>query len=203
METCSMDWACKNGVRHKGEALAQCALCRFAYDNLGRSMSHHWIPLEKLLKHPALEAEKYQKKIDKHRQVLDRKRQRDPKKRQVSRLAAKAEKITERNIIHATKNSGRRNKDGDHVSMGMITLDTKLQTTRENPVILLGELEKVRNDAMRAGKQIGGLVIRNKYNVGVVVFSEQDYATLTQGLNSEQQMEPTISGPGEGSSNLV
>lgn len=155
-------------------------------------MAHFWRPTafakvwrsgwKRLDKHPILEEENRNAKVANKLSKLIAKRSRDPKKIKVSRLASQAEKKTEKNIIHATKNSGRRNKDGDHVSLGMITLDTKLQTTRENPVIFLSELEKVRSDAMRAGKLVGGLVIRNKYNVGCVVLKEEDYAELTRRL---------------------
>lgn len=184
--TCIMASQCRNSEELAGSLRSMCALCRLSEDNLGRDMTQYWSPIETRLRHPILEAAKRQKKIDKHNKALNKKRQRDPKKRQISRQAQQAEKKTERNIIHATKNSGRRNKDGDHVSAGRITLDTKLQTTRENPVIYLGELEKVREDAMRAGKRIGGLVIRNKYGVGCVVLREDDYAILAGSLKEDE-----------------
>lgn len=186
---CMMDLYCLNSKMITGtEARAKCALCRLSPDNTGRDMAHYWRPTQyakdtRKDKHPNLKAEKLQKKIAKHQAKLVKNRQRDPQKRQISRLARQAEKSTERNIIHATQNSGRRNRDGDHVHGNNITLDTKLQTTRENPVILLVELEKVRADAVRSGKKIGGLVIRNKHNVGVVVLAEEDYALLTKGLD--------------------
>lgn len=81
----------------------------------------------------------------------------DKGKRKVLKLAVRAEKQTERQLIHATKNSGRSNKDGDHVAAGEITLDTKLQSKRTNPVILLHELVKVGEDARRAGNWMGAL----------------------------------------------
>lgn len=181
-----MELKCVNSANFKGEAMARCALCRLSPDNLGRDMAHFWRPIEIRFKHPLLLQEKIDRKIHKARMKRVANWSRDPKKRKISRLASQAEKTTEKNIIHATKNSGRSNKDGDHVSLGMITLDTKLQTTRDNPVIYLHELEKVRGDAMRSGKLIGGLVIRNKHNVGCVVISEEDYAILTRGLNNER-----------------
>ncbi len=52
---------------------------------------------------------------------------------EILKQATRAEKTTERNFIHATRNSARSHKDGDHVAGGEITLDTKLQTTREIP----------------------------------------------------------------------
>lgn len=183
---CNMDLVCRNGDFIQGEQHAKCALCRLSPENQGRNMAHFWSPTKPArqakTKHPQLEREKQMNKGARALIKLMEKHKRDPKKRTISRLAAKAEKKTEKQIIHATKNSGRRNKDGDHVQAGIITLDTKLQTTRENPVIFLGELEKVRGDAMRAGKLIGGLVIRNKHNVGCVVLKEEDYAELTRRL---------------------
>src|SRR5271166_5224971 len=169
---------CDNSPQAAGEANTKCALCRLSPDNAGKDMAHYWFPTAEarvagLTKHPDLVREKFEARCKKRRDKLAKKRMRDPKKRKISRLAANAEKSTEKHIIHATKNSGRRNKDGDHVQANMITLDTKLQTTRENPVIFLGELEKVREDAMRAGSLVGGLVIRNKHNVGCVVLKEE------------------------------
>ena len=184
---CSMDTSCKNGVAVRGEQFAKCALCRLSPSNMGRVMAHHWVPIKSVdgrkIRHPQLICEKRLIKSVNRLQKLEQKRKRDPNKRKVLRRAAQAEKATERNIIHATQNSGRRNRDGDHIHGESITLDTKLQTTRENPVIQLAELEKVRADAMRSGKQIGGLVIRNKHNVGVVVLTESDFALLTKGLD--------------------
>ncbi len=188
---CEMELHCRNSEANSSEVLTKCALCRLSPDNIGKKMAQYWAPTKlardlNLTKHPDLEGEKRFAKFKTRLAKLTKKRSRDPNKRKVSRLAAQAEKTTEKNIIRATKNSGRRNKDGDHISLGMITLDTKLQTTRENPVILLSELEKVRDDAMRSGKLIGGLVIRNKHNVGVVVLSEEDYTILTKGLKIDE-----------------
>jgi hypothetical protein len=178
---------CKNSPENRGEQYTKCDLCRLSPINIGRSMVHFWSPTKEargmgLTKHPIIEEEKRNTKASARLFKLDKKRNRDKGRIKTSRLATAAEKATERNIIHATMNSGRRNKDGDHVHKGNITLDTKLQTTRDNPVILLAELEKVRSDAMRSGKLIGGLVIRNKQGVGVVVITEADFALLTKGL---------------------
>lgn len=187
---CTLELVCINSPFFKGEAKAKCALCRFSPDNEGRtSMIHYWSatsPARKArTKHPQLEEEKRRVKVARRLMLFTKKKSRDPNKIRTARLAARAEKITEQKIIKATKNSGRRNKDGDHVSAGNITLDTKLQTTRENPIIFLNELEKVRSDANRAGMLLGGLVIRNKNNVGCVVLAEEDYAILTRGLENE------------------
>lgn len=207
---CSMEYYCQNSKIMSGmDAHTRCALCRLSPDNVGRDMTHYWSPTPDAKsarkdKHPMLEAEKRNKKFLRASAAFQKKQNRDKGKMKVSRLAARAEKTTERQIIHATKNSGRRNKDGDHLSMGSITLDTKLQSTRDNPIIFLHELEKVRADAIRAGNTIGGLVIRNKHNVGCVVLKEEDYAVLTKGLEyAEQQMGCTVSGDGKANLDVV
>jgi hypothetical protein len=94
------------------------------------------------------------------------------------RLATHAEKTTQKNIIRATKNSGRTDKDGDHVAGGYVTLDTKLQSKRLNPVVIATELAKVRNDSASAKTMVGGLVLRSKTGLGVVVFHEDDFAKI-------------------------
>jgi K+/H+ antiporter YhaU regulatory subunit KhtT len=103
---------------------------------------------------------------------------RDKGKKRIVRKAAKAEKTTEQNIIRSTVNSGRSNKDGDHIAAGSITLDTKMQSTRTDMVVHLEELSKVRDDATRAGNSVGGLVLRNKFGVGVVVIREDDFGKI-------------------------
>lgn len=171
---CNMFNQCINSPAIAGDAKAKCALCRLSPDNDGRQMIHYWKPVNKRTKHPELIRQKLLIKALAHMADLRAKYNVDPKKKRVSRLAKQAEKKTELNIIKATKNSGRSNRDGDHVAFNSITLDTKLQTTRENPIIKLDELEKVRKDAANAGKTVGGLVIRNKNGVGCVVFREED-----------------------------
>ena len=80
--------------------------------------------------------------------------------------------------IKATRNSGRTNKDGDHLLAESIVLDTKLQSQRINPQVNLAELDKVRFQAVSHNKAFGALVLRNKHDVGVVVMAEADFAKL-------------------------
>lgn len=162
-----------------GEERGKCYLCRFS-PTAESSVKHFWVPIReaKNKKHPALEAEKRNERISRMRAKQTVKKDRDRNRSNVLSKAANAEKRTERNIIKATRNSGRTNRDGDHVFLGQVTLDTKNQSTRDNPVVLLSELEKVRGDAAHAGNEVGGLVIRNRQGVGVVVFHEDDYARL-------------------------
>jgi hypothetical protein len=181
---CSEAVICRNSPANKGEQFAKCALCSLSPDNNGRQMLDYWKPVKGAPKrHPELERKRLLIKALAHMEDLRAKYNVDPKKKRVSKLAKQAEQRTESNIIKATKNSGRINKDGDHVAFNSITLDTKLQTTRTNPTINLTELEKVRQDSKRSGTIIGGLVIRNKHNVGCVVLSESDFAILMKRLN--------------------
>lgn len=196
---------CTNSEENAGAEFSQCALCRFSPENIDKPYPSYWKPQlrYKGMKHPLITKEKLQKKSQERKKKLEEKRHRDFAKRRISRQAILAERKTEKNIIHATKNSGRSNKDGDHVSAGDITLDTKLQTTRDNPIIWVAELEKVRRDAKRAGRQIGALVIRNRSNIGFVVLAESDYAELVKGLIDGTEVDLQIPGSSKASSNVV
>lgn len=186
---CSMDSMCANGETWQGD-LAKCAYCRFSPENVGHKMTHYWQPVEirsengKKITHPLLIKEKRDKKFSLHIEKLSKKRNRDKSKITISRKAQQAERVTERNIIKATKNSGRSNRDGDHTLFNSITLDTKLQTNNENPIVRLEQLDKVRQDAAKAGKVAGGLILRNKHGVGVVVFKEEDIPKVINGYGS-------------------
>jgi hypothetical protein len=166
---------CGNSVENAGEGRQKCIFCRLAPDNENVS-GQHWNPIDKRFKHPILVSEKRTAASARSRLAHQVRLAKDKGKKRVGRRATKAEDTTQRNIIAATRNSGRSNRDGDHVVGGQITLDTKLQSTRDNPVVLLVELAKVRDDAERAGNPIGGLVLRNRHGVGVVVFDEKDFA---------------------------
>ena len=186
-----MGWLCRNSILVTSESLARCNLCRLS--PTGGSDRDYWVPTDDArrnrTKHPVIEAEKREERIGRMRKKQQVKKERDRSRVNVGRQAASAEKRTERNIIQATKNSGRSHMDGDHLSAGQITLDTKHQSLRANPIVLLSELEKVRGDAVRAGAAIGGLVLRNKNNVGVVVFAERDYARIADQLRPRDTKE--------------
>jgi hypothetical protein len=130
--------------------------------------------------HPDLQKEKNEARWKRAKDHQAKKLTTDRGKRKLLKKATRAEKTTEHNIIHATKNSGRSNRDGDHVLAEQITLDTKLQSERDHPVVKLEELAKVREDAVRAGMIAGALVIRNRHGVGVVVMAEEDFARVIQ-----------------------
>jgi hypothetical protein len=141
----------------------------------------YWIALtgSKQRAHPVLEHEKALARMQKSRDAQQTRLKKDRGKKKVLQRAEAAEQATGKHLnITATKNSGRSNKDGDHIAAGFITLDTKFQSQRENPVVLLSELTKVRQDATRAKMSIGGLVLRNQHGVGVVVFDETDFARV-------------------------
>ena len=177
---------CRNSVENAGEGRSKCAFCRLSPDNENLS-KHFWSPSGASTRHPRLEQEKRDARCQRARASHLARLQRDKGKKRIVRRATQAERTTEQNIITATKNSGRSNRDGDHVVAGHITLDTKLQSTREHPVVLLNELAKVREDAERAGNPLGGLVLRNKHGVGVVVFAEQDFARVLSRVIGDMQ----------------
>lgn len=141
----------------------------------------YWKP-DTPAKHPMELAEKKQAGIDRTKALQVRKLTVSKPKQRILLQAERAERQTERNFIHSTRNSGRVNKDGDHVVAGDITLDTKLQSKNINPIVHLHELVKVGADAQRAGKRMGALCLRNSKGVGVVVMTEADFAWLVKGL---------------------
>lgn len=176
-QACGESVNCKNSITYKGQWAAACISCRLAPGN-ENLQNHHWRPREPRLTHPALEGEKRKARIDRAIASRQKRQSRDPGRRKVSRIAEKAERVTETRIIEATKNSGRSNRDGDHLVAGNITMDTKLQSTRLDPTVNLHELFKVQKDAERAGSFLGCLTIRNRHGVGVVVLAEEDFARL-------------------------
>lgn len=186
---CSVWRSCLHSEAYRSKPLAACRDCRLA--QFGGGAAVRWRASEKSIRHPVLE----QEKRDARRQrVLDKqqkRRSKDHKRQEISRVAERAERQTERRIgasggdIRPTRNSGRVKRDGDHqlvAARGLVQLDTKLQTGSENPVVKLTELDKIRRDALNGGAITGGLVIRNKYGRAVVVFAEEDlHKLLTNG----------------------
>jgi hypothetical protein len=178
VQQCNEGADCLNSISKVGFGNQKCGICRFAPNNDSPMAVSYWKPVDGKTKHPAATAILRAKKQARVLELRQEKRSRDQAKRRISVLAARAEKQTESNIIRATKNSGRSRKDGDHLAAGQITIDTKLQSRRESPVVLLSELAKVREDAGRAGNWLGCLVLRNKNGVGVVALAEEDFARL-------------------------
>jgi len=172
-EPCEEQDDCKNRPSDNGDF---CRYCRFASQFPGRY--DRWSPVEgSSKKHPAIMRQKRASKQDKRRVAAEAKAGRDKSRMEVQRLARAAEKRTEK-VITSTYNSGRSNKDGDHVLEGSITMDTKNQMNNIHPVVKIGELIKVTQDAVRAGQSFGALCIRNKYKQGVVVMFEEDFTVL-------------------------
>jgi hypothetical protein len=139
---------CMNGPSLAGTG-ALCRDCRLSPIYWGIAIQptrHYWKPISHTYYHPVLQQEKRDAKRRKSIAKREAEKAKDPTKQARSRAAARAERKTDRAIIHATKNSGRSNKDGDHVLFGNITLDTKQQSQRDNPVVSLHELDKVRQD---------------------------------------------------------
>ena len=146
-----------------------------------------WRPVDGISKHPVAEALKRQAKDLRLETQRAARLNRSPAKVQMARRARRAEVDTHTDIIRATINSGRKNNDADSVHWGRITLDTKLQSTRDNPEVSLQELDRVREDARRAGNPFGGLVLRNRQGRAVVVFDLADYARLVARIAEEQE----------------
>jgi hypothetical protein len=156
----------------------RCNECRLSPNLLLSAPRHYWKPRFRNAKHPILEKEKQDAKHGKAIAKREAEKAKDPTKQARAREAARAERKTNAQIIKSTRNSGRVNKDGDHILFERITLDTKLQSKTEHPVVNLHELDKVRRDAKNANQLVGGLLIRNKNGRGVLVIDEEDIGKL-------------------------
>lgn len=176
---CNVGDQCRNSVHIAGFGEGKCGICRLSPTG-PTAGTNFWKPVIPGTKHPEVVAAKKKAQKDRAGEVLMKKRAVDKGKRKILVKAVLAEKQTERNLIHATRNSGRTNKDGDHVAAGEITLDTKLQSKRDNPIVLLSQIVKVGEDARRAGNWMGVLVLRNRNGIGVVAMAEADFARLIQ-----------------------
>lgn len=170
------EFYCRNSPSNSSHP--KCNDCRLspAVDPLLGIKTQHWKPISSRYKHHVLEQEKHDAKRLKTLARQEARKTKDPSRQARNRAAERAERRTEQAIIKSTKNSGRSNRDGDHVFNDKITLDTKLQSNAVNPVVNLQELDKVRSDARRSGKQAGALVIQNKTGRSVVVFDLADFA---------------------------
>jgi hypothetical protein len=176
IEECEQAGDCLNSRANRGEQF-QCTYCRLAKSGGGPMVC--WKPWKKGTEHPVLVEEKKQASRAKREARAQKRRSKSRPKQSLLKRAARAEKTTELNFNNAvvsTVNSGRSNKDGDHTLAGRVTLDTKMQSGNVHPVVNLAELDKVIEDAKRAGNIMGGLVIRNKFDRGVIVFDEKYYA---------------------------
>lgn len=168
---------CKNSIENAGEDRNKCLCCNLAPENVDDLFHYdYYKPVIANTKHPILERRKTQDRMDNANERAEERLNVDRKKRKVLSKAVIAEEKTNKVLdIKATKNSGRVNKDGDHQAGDFISLDTKNQSQRENPIIRLHELEKIRKDAGNAGNPLGGLLLRNKAGLGFIVFTEQDF----------------------------
>jgi hypothetical protein len=178
---CSVGSRCKYSVSNLGQGRAHCADCRLAPDNENVSATQ-WRPMTPRDRHPVLEQEKLDKRKQKAAASLVKRLGKDLKRRSVGKQAARSEAKAVKTLnVKPTVNSGRRFMDGD-MSADMITLDNKDQSSNTHPVVNMAELQKVREDAKRANKPLGGLVLRNRFGVGVVVFLESDFGAFLGAL---------------------
>jgi hypothetical protein len=155
-----------------------CNQCRLSPDAPDFVTEVWWRPINSKYKNRQLEKEKREAKRAKTIAKRQAEKAKDPARKARLAQAERAERRTNAEIIKATRNSGRVNRDGDHLLHDYIVIDTKLQSKAENPVVHLQELEKVRSDAKRSGKSIGVLCIKNKNAKGIVVLDEADFAIL-------------------------
>lgn len=133
----------------------ECWICKFK----GGTENNYW-PQDKKIKHPQVLEAKRKEKFEKLKNI----------NKERSMLVKKAAKTEE--AVKKSLNSGRVNKDGD-LHAKDIVIDVKLQSTRENPTIDVGEFEKVQGDANRIGKKYGVLEIVNKSGKKFVVIPEE------------------------------
>lgn len=180
VESCEEEKNCKNSPTYQG-SFSKCSECKWSLCNGVTVFGTRdlWRPLRKSLRHSRREVfrrwEAKEKRTRRRYQGQQLRAKQDRSRQKRLRQAKAAEKRTEQQIIKATKNSGRVRGDGDHLSQNRIALDTKQQSARLNPVVVLAELDKIRQDARRNGLAAGGLVIENQHQRLVVVFDLEDY----------------------------
>lgn len=167
---------CANGPSYSLHS--RCVECRLSSNPYLGAVRHFWKPISHTYTHPVLEKEKREAKRAKTIEREKARKAKDPTRQARLRKAERAERKTNSRIIKATRNSGRVNRDGDHLLFDTIVLDTKLQSTAENPVVHLHELDKVRNDAKRNQKAIGALCLQNRSGRAVIVIEASDFARL-------------------------
>ena len=133
---------------------SQCWRCKFSGDE--SNVDNCYVPMDKKIKHPQAVAAKKERKDNTKAQKQFKKQNKDKYKSKIVKGAAKVEER-----VKSTLNSGRINRDGD-LSTADLAIDVKHQPTRSDAVILADEFKKIQNDAIRAGKEYGVLVIVNK-----------------------------------------
>jgi hypothetical protein len=202
---CDMSEECRNSPQHAGEEHTKCHGCSLSPEYSSqdgrdpwRSFPSYWKPIGDWTQHPELILRKVNDRKSRREEARLQRLAKDKDRQKRAVQATRAEARSNRTIIKATKNSGRSYKDGDHVAASRITLDTKLQSQRINPVVNLRELDKVRIQARQSGTLLGGLVLRGKNDTGVVVIHEDDFGKLllliTKETNEDNADNPRSSG---------
>lgn len=169
---------CSNGPSNNLQP--RCPDCRLSSNAYHGATRHYWKPISHTYSHPVLNKEKRDAKYAKAAAKAAANKAKDRSKQALLRKSERVERKTNDRIIKATKNSGRVNRDGDHLLNNHIVVDTKLQSNAKNPRINLHELDKVRADAKRAGQPYGVLCIQNSTGRSVIVCDQADFAALTK-----------------------
>ena len=173
---CSEGPFCNNGPSHSIQP--KCPDCRLSPNSYLGTTRHYWKSIDRKHYHPVLEKEKRDAKRRKTIEHREAEKAKDPARKARQRAAQRAERRTNAEIIKSTRNSGRLNRDGDHLFGNNVVIDTKLQSTATNPVVHLYELDKVRADAKRNGRYCGILCIRNKSGRAIIAIDASDFAAL-------------------------
>lgn len=173
---CEMGSECTNSPQHT--RFPKCSNCKLSPCHAESTLllGNYWKPITKGLKHPAIVKKKKEASINRRNSRIETRKAKDKGRQKVLVNASKAEELTEK-VIQSTVNSGRKLMDGDHTSFG-VTLDTKNQSHRVEPVIHWDELDKVRKDAKRSGKAVGGLVLHSSNKRAAVVIALEDWVML-------------------------
>ena len=126
-------WAdCENSPWHVGKARAKCISCRLAPGGAERGLTAQYWKNSQGKRHKVLVEEHVaaqRAKVDASYQKIQKRNQARPQQK-VQQSARKAEADTNREILEASRNSGRIRGDGDALFDGRVLLDTKQQSKR-------------------------------------------------------------------------
>lgn len=150
----------------------RCCDCKYAFVNSDRHQELD--SLFEPLKPRVHEQEKFWAK-EESRKIAQTEKAKASRERQ--KLKKKADRTE--NIVFKTLNSGRVNRDGD-LSTKRLTIDVKMQSKTLSPKIDRGEWLKVQEDAKRALKDYGVLVLVNKVGETFYVIPEEMFKEMVE-----------------------